>query len=281
VKSLSNTLEPSVCVVGLGTIGLPVAKYMHQHGCKVVGYDISDAAVEEARKHIDASNDFGQIPREMDTFVVCVSTKQRDGKPDASFVFDACHRISNRSPELVSIESTVPIGTCRELRDSVFDENTHVVHAPHRFWPEDPVNHGVQQLRVIGAMDNESMRSAKLFYESLDIPMLEVEPIEIAEMAKITENAYRYVQIAFAEELRSICQCNNIDFNQLRNACNSKWNTHIPEAREGIGGTCLPKDILYVVEAARRAGLEPDLLMSAICADKKYVDAIREPFART
>ena len=267
-----------MCVVGLGTVGLPTAKYIQQQGHQLVGYDISRAAVEKARNWIEATTEFRQIPRDTDTFVVCVSTKQSGGRPDASYVFDACRRISNYSPNLVSIESTVPIGTCRELQDSVFDGDVHIAHAPHRFWPEDPTNHGVRQLRVVGAVDDESMNHAKNFYDDLDIPLLEVEPIEIAEMAKITENAYRYVQIAFAEELRQICQRNNMNFDQLRNACNSKWNTYIPEARQGIGGTCLPKDILYVVEAARESGLEPDLLLSAIRADKKYVNELTGPF---
>lgn len=266
--------------MGLGTVGLPTATYMHRQGCRVTGYDISRAAVEKAKTYIEATNDFSQIPRETEVFVVCVTTKQNGGKPDASYVFDACQRISNRSPNLVSIESTVPIGTCRELHDSVFDGDTHVAHAPHRYWPEDPKNYGVRQLRVIGAVDDKGMSSAKNFYDSLNIPLLEVEPIEIAEMTKITENAYRYVQIAFAEELRSICQRNQIDFNQLRNACNSKWNTYIPEARDGIGGTCLPKDILYVVEAARKSGFEPDLLTSAIRADKKYLSEFAESLVR-
>ncbi len=274
---MSNTRKPTICVVGLGTVGLPTATYMHRQGCRVTGYDISNKAAQRAKNYIEATNDFRQIPQETNTFVVCVSTKQNEGKPDASYVFDACQRIANRSPELVSIESTVPIGTCRELHDSVFDDGTHIVHAPHRYWPEDPKNHGVRQLRVIGAINDESMRNAKNFYGGVGIPLVKVEPIEVAEMAKITENAYRYVQIAFAEELRLICQRNHIDFNRLRNACNSKWNTDIPEARDGIGGTCLPKDILYVVEAARRSGLEPELLTSAIRADKKYVGEIKEP----
>ncbi len=275
---MSNTREhPSVCVVGLGTVGLPTAKYIRQQGYQLVGYDISRPAVERARNWIEATTDFRQISRDTDVFVVCVSTKQSGGRPDASYVFDACRKISTYCPNLVSIESTVPIGTCRELQDSVFDGDAHVAHAPHRFWPEDSTNHGVRQLRLIGAVDDESMNQAKNFYENLDIPLLEVEPVEIAEMAKITENAYRYVQIAFAEELRQICRRNNMNFDLLRNACNSKWNTYIPEARQGIGGTCLPKDILYVVEAARKSGFEPDLLLSAVRADKKYVDEFTEP----
>jgi nucleotide sugar dehydrogenase len=274
---LSNTRKSSVCVVGLGTVGLPTADYIHRQGCEVIGYDISHEAVKRAKDYVTATDDFDQIPRGTDAFVVCVSTKQASGRPDASYVFDACRNISSLSPDLVSIESTVPIGTCRELHDSVFDGNTHIAHVPHRFWPDDPLIHGVRQLRVIGAVDEASMNHAKNFYESLHMPLLEVAPIEIAEMAKITENAYRYVQIAFAEELWSICKRNNIDFNELRSACNSKWNTYIPEARQGIGGTCLPKDILYVVEAAHKSGLEPDLLMSAIRADKKYIGQLREP----
>lgn len=252
---------------------------MQRQGCEVIGYDISRVAVERATNWIEATNDFRQIHKDTDVYVVCVTTKQAGGKPDASYVYDACRRISTHSPSLVSIESTVPIGTCRDLFKSVFEESTRVAHVPHRYWPEDPTNHGVRQRRVVGGVNDDSRSYAKEFYEDLDIPLLDVEPIEIAELAKITENAYRYVQIAFAEELQSICTHNNINFNLLRHACNSKWNTYIPEARQGIGGTCLPKDILYVVEAARQAGFEPDLLMSAIRADKRYVEQLMGPFA--
>lgn len=275
---MSNTSQ-SICVVGLGTVGLPTAKYMQRQGSEVVGYDISRAAVERASNWIEATNDFRQVPKGTDVYVVCVTTKQTNGIPDASYVYDACRRIATRSASLVSIESTVPIGTCRDLFNSVFEENTRVAHVPHRYWPEDPTNHGVRQRRVIGGVNNDSRIYGRDFYEDLDIPLVDVEPIEIAELAKITENAYRYVQIAFAEELRSICIHNSIDFNRLRDACNSKWNTYIPEARQGIGGTCLPKDILYVVDAARQAGFEPDLLMSAIRADKRYIEQLEEPFA--
>jgi len=110
--------------------------------------------------------------------------------------------------------------------------------------------------------------------------LVEVEPIEVAEMSKIAENSYRYVQIAFAEELCRICSRIGLDFNLLRSVCNSKWNVDIPEARDGIGGTCLPKDIRYVVEAAHEGDLEADLLLSAIRADKKYAKQLARPLVR-
>ena len=78
--------------------------------------------------------------------------------------------------------------------------------------------------------------------KSLGIPMHPVSEIEIAETTKIVENAHRYLQIAFAEDLYLYCQANNLNFPELRDALNTKWNVNILEPREGIGGHCLPKD---------------------------------------
>ncbi len=264
----------SVCVIGLGVVGLPTARYFQERGCKVVGYDISSTAVSNARKWIKATDEPRQIPSDTDVFITCVSTKLAGDHPDASNVYDACRIISGCNPKLVSIESTVPVGTCRDIHRTILDEQVSLVHVPHRYWPEDPENRGVRQLRVAGAVNNKSMIQAYDFYRHLGIPLVEVEPIEIAEMAKIVENAYRYVQIAFAEELSRICSRIRMDFSLLRHACNSKWNIDIPEARNGIGGTCLPKDIRYLIAAADQAGVEADLLLSATRADGGYVNQL-------
>lgn len=269
----------SVCVIGLGVVGLPTARYFQERGCKLVGYDISATAVANAKDWIEATDDPRQIPSDIDVFVTCVSTKLSGDHPDASNVYDACRMISGFSPKLVSIESTVPVGTCKTLHNTILDREVNLVHVPHRYWEGDPRNYGVRQLRVAGAVDAESMIQACEFYRDLGIPLVEVEPIEIAEMAKIAENAYRYVQVAFAEELSQICGRIGMDFELLRSACNSKWNIDIPEARDGIGGTCLPKDIRYVVAAAHQTGCEADLLLSAIRADKKYVNQTVKPLA--
>jgi UDP-N-acetyl-D-mannosaminuronate dehydrogenase len=85
-------------------------------------------------------------------------------------------------------------------------------------------------------------------------------------MCKIVENAYRYVQIAFAEELRMMCEELGLDFNEVRRACNTKWNIEILEAREGILGHCLPKDIRYLISLTTYN----TLLRSAIEVDKEY-----------
>ena len=85
---------------------------------------------------------------------------------------------------------------------------------------------------------------------NLGISMHPVSDIDIAEMTKIAENAHRYLQIAFAEDLYLYCQANNINFSELRDALNTKWNVNILESREGIGGYCLPKDTKMFLQSS-------------------------------
>jgi UDP-N-acetyl-D-mannosaminuronate dehydrogenase len=176
---------------------------------------------------------------------------------------------------LVSIESTVPVGTCRKISES-YDLRT-LVHCPHRYWVEEPMAHGIKQQRVIGAINQQSLEKGLEFYHILDIPVHVCPTIEIAEMCKVAENAYRFVQIAFAEELRRICEDKNISFEEVRTACNTKWNTEILEARDGIYGSCLPKDIGYLKNMAKNA----PLIEGAIITDEIYKKWIKTSKKKT
>jgi UDP-N-acetyl-D-mannosaminuronic acid dehydrogenase len=114
---------------------------------------------------------------------------------------------------------------------------------------------------------NEEIRS-KSKSKSLGIPMHPVSDIEIAELSKIAENAHRYLQIAFAEDLYLYCQANNINFSELRDAINTKWNVHILEPREGIGGHCLPKDTKMFLHSSK--SIKSKILQAAIEVDQDY-----------
>jgi UDP-N-acetyl-D-mannosaminuronic acid dehydrogenase len=264
-----------VCVLGLGTIGLPTAEYVKNKGLKVFGYDISQEAVMRAKqKGIHASSEWEKVP-EADVYIMCVSTWDSNGKPDLSPVFDISRKISSRTDKenIISIESTIVPGTSRRIYNSIFHGNVKLVHVPHRYWPEDPVNHGVRQLRVIGGINKESLDSGKELYKNLlDIPLHEVPSIEIAEVCKISENAYRYVLIAFAEELRMICENLALDFEKVREACNTKWNIEILEARDGIGGRCLPKDIHLLASLTKYN----TLLRASKEVDKQYREWLKK-----
>lgn len=257
-----------VCVVGLGQIGFPVAQYIEAKGLEVYGYDINPATVENAVKgRVKASSSWSQMPQ-ADAYVVCVATGQINDAPDLSAVFEVCKKIAEKTDAraLVSVESTIIPGTSKKIFEDIFKGKIKLVHAPHRYWADEPEKHGVNQLRVIGGVNQESLKEGLKFYQSvLGIPMHPVSSIEVAEMCKITENSHRYLQIAFAEELKMMCTKININFDELRDACNTKWNVDIPQAKEGIGRHCLPKDIRYVTS------LTPStLLESAIVVDKKY-----------
>ncbi len=95
-----------------------------------------------------------------------------------------------------------------------------------------------------------------------------VPEIEIAELTKIIENAHRYLQIAFAEDLYLYCQANNINFAELRDSLNTKWNVNILEPREGIGGHCLPKDTKMFLNSSK--SIKSKILEAAIEVDNEY-----------
>jgi len=274
-----------VCVLGLGNVVLPTAKYCLESGLEVYGYDINQDAVERAKlSGILASTKWEHIPT-TNVYIVCVSTGLRGQLPDLSNIFDACKKIAEKShfsSPLVSIESTIMPGTSRKIYSDVFKKNVKLVYVPHRYWAGDPIKHGVRQLRIIGAINSESLEAGLRFYKDiLDIPLHVVSSIEVAEMSKIAENAYRYVQIAFAEELKMICKKLGLDFEEVRKACNTKWNIEILEARDGIGGHCLPKDIRYLASlseynALLKSAMEVDMQYRKWLKYSPYYEEIRE-----
>jgi nucleotide sugar dehydrogenase len=259
-----------VCIVGLGTVGLPTALHAAKY-FTVIGYDINREAIElSASQDVLATENWLSTPLS-DIYVITVSTGINEGnEPDVSSIYDVCGKIAEKEPEaLVCIESTVPVGTSRRVAEKFGLK--YVVHCPHRYWTGDQVDHGVVQKRVLGALNEESMEKGEWFYSRLKIPYYAVSSLETAEMSKIAENAYRFVQIAFAEELKLICDKLGLPFDDVRAACNTKWNIEILEARDGIHGDCLPKDIRYLAQLGRSAHA---LLMGAIKADNGYKRAL-------
>lgn len=269
-----NSLK--ACVLGLGEVGLPTAKYIADLGIEIYGYDIDGKAIEVAQKNgiSRATLNWENIPL-MDVYVICVNSGMKGGAPDFSSLFDVCEKIRSKinssKSVLVSIESTIIPGISDKVFRETFHERVHLVHVPHRYWAGDPIDHGVKQLRVMGAVDVKSLDHGLRFYrDTLKIPLHVAPSIEVAELSKIAENACRYVEIAFAEELYLMCEELGLDFEEVRNACNTKWNIDIREAREGIKGHCLPKDMWYFTHITTAN----TLIKSAMETDKEYRERI-------
>src|SRR5215213_7346922 len=266
-----------VLVIGLGQLGLPVAKFIkEQEGFDVYGYDISSKAMDRA--HTTAGIKKATNFSDFDVYILCISTHRPDDmfSPQIEGLLSIVDKISKEAKNgaLVSIESTIPKGTSKKVFE-MLNHRLHVAHAPHRWYALEEQEHGVNQVRVIGGVCDCCLKIAMYFYDgrsenmsnpssssssssnekskakSLGIPVHPVSDIEIAELAKIIENADRYLQIAFAEDLYIYCQANNISFPELRDAVNTKWNVHILEPREGIGGHCLPKDTKMFLQSSK------------------------------
>jgi UDP-N-acetyl-D-mannosaminuronic acid dehydrogenase len=290
VRPTSNSRQfEKVLIVGLGQIGFPVAKYVKERGFDTYGYDINTEAMEIAQRSIGIKQvtDFGS--HDFDVYVICVSTHKPDDifSPQINGILSVADKISREAKKdaLVSIESTIPKGTSKKVFE-ILNHRLHVVHAPHRWYASEEKEHGVNQLRVIGGVCDCCLRVGLQFYGSyndgrgrgnyptsssykdLRIAMHPVSQIETAEITKIAENAHRYLQIAFAEELYLYCQANDINFSELRDAVNTKWNVEILEAREGIGKHCLPKDTKMFLESSKLA--RSKILAAAMEVDDDY-----------
>jgi UDP-N-acetyl-D-mannosaminuronic acid dehydrogenase len=283
-----------VLVIGLGQLGLPVAKYIKQRGgFDVYGYDISSKAMDRAQTTagIKKATNFSDF----DVYILCISTHKPEDmfSPQIEGLLSIIDKISKEAKNgaLVSIESTIPKGTSKKVFE-MLNHKLHVAHAPHRWYALEEQEHGVNQVRVIGGVCDCCLKIAMYFYDgrsenmnnssssssssneekskakSLGIHMHPVSDIEIAELAKIIENADRYLQIAFAEDLYIYCQANNISFPELRDAVNTKWNVHILEPREGIGGHCLPKDTKMFLQSSK--SIKSKILQAAIEVDQDY-----------
>ena len=284
-----------VLVIGLGQLGLPVAKYVKQRGFETFGYDMNSERMKQTEKNfgIKSIEQFDEI----DVFILCVSTHDPDDEytPYVDGLFELARKISKeaKNGSLVSIESTVPKGTSKKIFE-ILNHRLHVAHVPHRWYALEEEIHGVNQVRVIGGVSDCCLKTALQFYDrnnvalefnditnnedasgnpqttavDLGIPMHPVSEIEIAELTKIIENADRYLQIAFSEDLYLYCQANNVNFGELRDSLNTKWNVKILEPRDGVGGHCLPKDTKMFLQSSK--SIKSKILMSAMEVDKEY-----------
>ena len=234
-----------ICIVGLGTIGSSTGKYLKKY-YNVIGIDINSQKVEAASKLFPTYDEWADAPNS-DAYIICVNTGLGN-KPTVKPFEKVCKSIADKegTQPLIAIESTLPYGASRKMCAEY--DFTNLVNCPHRYWGVDEELYGVNQLRVIGGINEDSLQNGIEFYTKAEIPLHPVSSIEISELSKVVENSHRYVQIALVEELFMMCQENGINFEELREACNTKWNVGLLEPRNGIGGHCLPKDIKMLTE---------------------------------
>ena len=264
--------NPKILIIGLGQIGYHNAEYMTRLGLNVEGFDLQQDAV---KRSLNAK----VIQREAKNFegydynLICVSTHNPSNmaEPYLDGLLETAERLEQEGKDggLVSIESTVTKGISKEVY-SILGHRLHVAHVPHRFYSEEKKEHGVKQLRVLGGCkDCCSSEALKFYRDILDIPIRTLASVEAAELTKIVENTHRFLEIAFAEELKIFCDDQALDFEELRAAVNTKWNESVLEARQGIGGHCLPKDTQIYYDLSKQL-LPFSTIAAAIQSNELY-----------
>ncbi len=283
-----------VAVVGLGYVGIPLASLMASKGFDVLGIDVAKLRVEEisrgelpikgeepglaemlskavSRGTLRATTAF-EVLKDRTAVFVCVDTPiGPDHKPDNARLEAALRGIGRymRRGTMVVIESTLAPGTMRGLVTRTLERESglkagigfKLAHCPERVMPGRLLHNITTYDRVIGAIDKATLTRAKAIYSKLTKGKLHGTDLTTAEIVKTAENAYRDVQIAFANEIALISEKLGADAYEVRrlvNTCPFR-DMHIPGA--GVGGHCLPKDPWLLVHGGAGAG--PKLIPTA------------------
>lgn len=258
--------------MGLGYIGLPTAIIAAKHGVEVVGVDINPKVVEKTNRgelHI-VEPGLQQIlqevvkagrlkaiskPEQSDVYLMVVPTPFKgDHQPDISFVESATRMVVPllKEGDLFIIESTSPVGTTDKMAALIYElrpelkGKIYVAYCPERVLPGNVIHELVHNDRVIGGTDEASTRRAKDFYGLFVKGTLHETNCRTAEMCKLTENASRDAQIAFANELSLICDKADINVWELINLANKHPRVNILQPGCGVGGHCIAVDPYFI-----------------------------------
>jgi UDP-N-acetyl-D-mannosaminuronic acid dehydrogenase len=265
-------MNKSICVVGLGYIGLPTAALLANKGFQVHGVDVMPKVVETINKgniHIvepeldsyvkEAVKNKKLVaslqPNFADVFIIAVPTPFHEGHiPNIDFVLSATKSIAPyiRSNNLVILESTSPVGTTQKianvLSDCGIDVNTiNIAHCPERVLPGQIMRELVENDRIVGGINESSTRAVKEFYQSFVSGNVFATDARTAEMCKLVENSYRDVNIAFANELSMICDQIAIDVHDLIRLANKHPRVKILQPGCGVGGHCIAVDPWFII----------------------------------
>lgn len=264
-----------VCVLGLGYIGLPTASVLAAHGHSVIGVDVSQNVVDTINKgdiHIEepglktlvhAAVNSGNLkaytkPQKADCFIIAVPTPITDDKKaDLCYIESAAESILGilEPGNLVILESTSPPGTTKEFLKPILEksglkigEELFLAHCPERVLPGKILKELIQNIRIIGGVNQKSAEMARDIYKSFVEGDMHLTDATVAEMVKIMENTYRDVNIALANELAKMAHHSDFNAWEVVKFANLHPRVNIHSPGPGVGGHCISVDPWFIVE---------------------------------
>ncbi len=281
---MKSDTKPSVCVVGLGYIGLPTAAIVARAGCQVHGVDVTQAVVDTINRgeiHIEEVDLDGLVQGVVargllkastevapaDVFIIAVPTPfDANHAPDISYVLAAGEAVAKvlKSGDTVILESTSPVGTTEALRDLIAARrpdlkcpglttdipDLSISYCPERVLPGRILEELTNNDRSIGGITPRCARKALSFYKLFVRGTCVVTDSRSAEMTKLVENAYRDVNIAFANELSIVADQMGLDVWEVIRLANRHPRVNILQPGPGVGGHCIAVDPWFIVHGA-------------------------------
>ena len=267
--------KKTVCVIGLGYIGLPTAALIASNGFLVSGIDIDEnivSTINEGKIHI-IENDLeasvksavlsGQLKafskiQQSDIYIICVPTpfhnKKNIPEPNIDYVLSATKSIAPfiKSGDLIILESTCPVGTTKNIQQTLIDcganlEDVHIAYCPERVLPGKIMTELVENDRIIGGLTSISTKKVIDFYRLFVNGNIAETDAKTAEMCKLAENSFRDLNIAFANELSMICIKQGIDVWNLIKLANKHPRVNILQPGIGVGGHCIAVDPWFII----------------------------------
>ncbi len=281
-KRLENKTA-TIAVVGLGYVGLPLVRLVHDSGFRVIGYDADDAKISQLKRgesyirHIgnELASELAASARfeptsdarrlaDADAILLCVPTPLGPHRePDLSFVLDCTEMVARtlRAGQLIVLESTTYPGTTREEMQPILEASGLVcgtdfflAYSPEREDPGRDIDRATIP-RIVGGVDAASTDVAAILYGHLVEKVITVSSAEVAEASKLLENIYRAVNIALVNELKILLSAMNIDVWEVIEAASTKpYGFQAFYPGPGLGGHCIPIDPFYLAWKAKAMG---------------------------
>jgi UDP-N-acetyl-D-mannosaminuronic acid dehydrogenase len=281
---MNEVFAGRLAIIGLGYIGLPTAAALATRGIEVVGVDTNSGIVEAVSQGrvpfiepdlaaaVSGAVAMGRLSATTqtpvcDAYIIAVPTPfNSDHSADLSFVKAAAEKIAPqlRPGAIVILESTSPPGTTEQVsrwigairpdlnmpHDSDGFPEIHVAHCPERVLPGRIMIEIITNDRVVGGITRRCAERAAAIYRVFAQGEIFITDAANAEMAKLVENAYRDVNIAFANELSTICEALHLDVWEVIKLANRHPRVNILSPGPGVGGHCIPVDPWFIVAAA-------------------------------
>ncbi len=264
--------KPTICVVGLGYVGYPLAEAFARH-YPTIGFDIDKnkiASIQNSRSAVSATTSPSSI-KKADYIMICVPTPVLKNKqPDLRPVVGAAEIVGkNLKPgATVVLESTVYPGVTETIVKPILEKNSglscgegfRIGYSPERINPGDSQHELASITKIVAGMDSRTLEDLTEIYGKITT-VYRAKDIRTAEAAKVIENIQRDLNIALINELSIIFHLLKIDTSDVLEAAGTKWN--FLNFRPGlVGGHCIPVDPYYLVMCAREAGYHPKVILA-------------------